>query len=373
VQERTSFGILRVTEFKSSIVDAARKTDITQRTLLHSTTNHGISITEPPELRRAPTTYYNRIGPVGLVMRNLDWFPPDPRELRNRGIAGEVNIGKSDARIAASLVGMCAGNGGFLDPITAAWSEPPYAFVGLGIGTQFAYGHPYQCVDAYEIDPAIIALSTKKQPTFHYYQEAQKRGVNAKIIAGDARRKLSEPGHEGYYHVIFVDAFNSDAIPVHLLTQEAVETCFQKLAPEGVICVHTSNRHLELKGVLHNISRKLNVASATLRLDSERFNNDPTRFVSEWVVLARSPNVLRKWTDHEGYEIRPDFGGAPQNPKLLWTDERASLMSAVRPGQGWPMMVYGLLVVILFFGIFLGMIELAWAMVPRSMSTSANT
>jgi spermidine synthase len=109
----------------------------------------------------------------------------------------------------------------------------------LRTATQFTHAHACQYVDAYELDPAIIDLSTNNPPTFHYYQSAQKRGVNAKIIPGDARRKLSTPGRERFYHVIFVDAFNSDAIPVHLLTQEAVEIYFQNLAPDGVVCFHT--------------------------------------------------------------------------------------------------------------------------------------
>jgi hypothetical protein len=367
VQERTSFGMLRVTETSNFVEgpDRQKRLEIKQRTLLHSTINHGICITEPAEYRRVPTTYYNRQGPVGLVMRNLEWFPPP-------GNPGSVDNAKDDARIAASLVGLCAGNGGPFEPISAAWSEPPYALVGLGVGTQFAYAHPFQCVDAYEIDPAMIELSTKEQPTFHYYQAALNRGVNARIIAGDARRKLSQPGHEGYYHAIFVDAFNSDAIPTHLLTKEAIELYFQKLAPEGILCVHTSNRHVELPGVLHNVSRKLNVSCATVHYAPERLGADPTNFTSEWVFLARHPNVLRKWLGNERPDIRPDFNGPPTSANLLWTDERASVLSAVRPNQGWPMLVYALLVMILFFGFFLGMIEIAWSMLPNVSPPPGN-
>src|ERR1019366_1222416 len=114
---------------------------------------------------------------------------------------------KGDARLAVSLIGMA----GPFEQLVATWSQPPIAIVGLGTGSLYTYARPYQWADAYVLDPAIIALSTQDPPVFHYFQSAQKRGVNGKIIPGDARRSLARSERDGFYHVLFVDAFNSDA------------------------------------------------------------------------------------------------------------------------------------------------------------------
>jgi hypothetical protein len=382
VERRTAFGILRVTQGTQQIRVQGRDgpnqpnpARYTERVLMHGTTNHGSCITDPPELLRYPTAYYHRKGRVGQVMRNLEWFREPAHDLfagdaafwfrRNRDNA------KDDARIAASLIGMGAGSGATMNLLTVCWSEPPFALVGLGTGTQFAYAHPYQYVDAYELDPAIIDLSKKNPPTFHYYQSALARGVDARIISGDARRNLNKPGRESFYHVMFVDAFNSDAIPVHLVTQEAVEIYFRNLAADGAVCFHTSNRYVDLPSVLNNIANRLSLSCKVVTAQADPGGEDPGFFTSELVVLTRTPEGLRRWTSEEPFKRRPDgkFGHQPvlrRSAKLLWTDEHASLLSAVRPEHGWPALIYGLLIMVLFFGIFLGMIEIAFAMMARS-------
>jgi hypothetical protein len=390
VQQRTPFGILRVTELTQEIPE--RPNDpagliprrFTQRTLLHANINHGFCITEPPELLRYPTAYYHRKGPVGQVMRTLEWFPEPANNLRQNGarfwLQKNRDNAKDDARIIASLVGMAATPASPVGVLPVAWSEPPYACVGLGVGSLLTYAHPFQPVDVYELDPAVIALSTDKapgqaKPVFHYFQSALERGVHARIIPGDARRNLARPGHDGYYHAIFVDAFSSDAVPVpdavpvHLLTQEAIEIYFQKLAPNGVVCFHTSNRYVDLPGVLDNIARKANLSGMHLRTDLQdmRNRNDPFRdedvgfLQSNWFVLARNPEALRRWTANEAFN-RPPAGNHPFNPRLAWTDQDASVLAAVPNTQRWPNLIYALLIMMLFFGIFLGMIEIAYAM-----------
>jgi hypothetical protein len=387
VRQRTPFGIMSVLEADTKVRPPGGAPGVpvpprfTERKLWHGTTHHGSCITQPSEMHRYPTTYYHRKGPVGQVMRNLEWFRVSAADLR----IGKVDFwmqhnrdnAKDDARIAASLVGMSVplgispipGN-----PMVSAWSEPPYACVGLGTGSLFCYAHPFQWVDAYELDPAIIELSTKTPPIFHYYQSADKRGVHATLVPGDARRNLAKPGRDGFYQVIFVDAFNSEAIPVHLLTREAIEIYFQKLAPEGVVCFHTSNRYVELGGVLENVAHKLDLAIKGIRARSDQHpdrlkeQSDPLYYQSEWIALARNRAVLEKWTKtdafiwHEDPVVRqlPRFSS-----KLLWTDEHASVLSALRPGLHWAPLVYMLLIMILFFGVFLGMIEITFAIMAR--------
>ena len=273
---------------------------------------------------------------------------------------------KGDARIAVSLIGM----GGPLEQMVAAWSEPPYAFVGLGTGTLFTYARPYQWVDAYELDPAVSALSTQQPPVFHYFQSAQNRGVNGRIFPGDGRRSLARSERDGFYHVLFVDAFNSGAIPVHLLTQEAIELYFQKLAPEGVVCIHTTNRHLELPMVLERIAQHLNLAMREVRVNDGLAN--ASFAPSQWVVLARNEQVMRTWAAAGVFrnEVPAFMKGNRLSSDLLWTDEHASVLAASRSGrgseQGWPRLIHGLLILLLLFGIILGLIEITYSMIAAS-------
>ena len=211
VQERTPLGIMRVVESKKDATKMGLDANhYTERSFVHSSALHGACITDPPELLRYPTTFYHRKGPVGQVMRNLEWFREPAKRLRTEDarywLQRNRDNAKDDVRIAASIVGMLTVPLGTaplpLDAIAATWSEPPYAFVGLGAGTLFTYAHPFQWVDAYELDSAVIDLSTKtpagqKTPVFHYFQSAEKRGVHAQIIAGDARRLLEQAGARG--------------------------------------------------------------------------------------------------------------------------------------------------------------------------------
>jgi hypothetical protein len=379
VQQRTPFGILRVTESTQQI--RVRQNDpaavnpqrFTQRTLLHGNINHGSCIIDPPELLRYPTAYYHRRGPVGQVMRNLEWFPEPADNLRQNGpgfwFEKNRDNARDDARIVASLVGMAATPASPMGALGAAWSEPPYACVGLGVGSLLTYAHPFQPVDVYELDPAVIALSDtpgQTRPAFHYFQSALQRGVHARIIPGDARRNLSRPGHDGYYHAIFVDAFSSDAVPTHLLTEEAIEIYFQKLAPNGVVCVHTSNRYVDLASVLDSNARRINLSG--LHLSSEfRDRNDQLRdedvgfMRSTWFVLARNPEALRRWTAAEAFN-RPPIPPRFNDARLAWTDQDTSVLRAIPDDRQWPGLINALLVLMLFLGILLGMIEIAYAM-----------
>jgi len=360
LRQRSAFGTLRVSDLKFE--DEAPI--FTERILTYGNIPHSSCITEPPAHLRHPTMYYHRKGPVGQVMRNLDWFGPSNVEINNAQRRPEFWLtqnrdnAKDDARIAASLIGMAASGG--LDTIATAWSEPPYAFVGLGVGSLFAYAHPYQWVDAYELDPAIIALSEGEQPMFHCYQSAQKRGVCANIHVGDGRRLLTRAGREGLYHVLFIDAFNGGSIPTHLFTRQAIETYFQKLAPDGVVCIHMANPHLELNKVLDMISRRLDIAMQVLEVKD---NTLPAFKSSEWVVLARNKAVLQKWNDVGGFVLKANGQpGAAFRPRdaerLLWTDERASLFAAMRNEQMLPAFVYGLLGVLLGFAAIMAIVEI---------------
>lgn len=428
VRQRSPYGILRVTErvndipnFAGEFRDPKAPRKFTERMLMHATTHHGSCITDPPDLRRYPTTYYHEYGPVGRVMLSSAWFTPlnaNPAEWRPH----HGNYLANDARIAASLIGTGAaplGNSPLpMESLTNLWTEPPYAIVGMGPGVQYAYAHPYQWVDAYELDPAMVALSLKvpseyegdKQraatsgirtitfapaslrggegpaPIFHYAQDAQTRGVQGQVFIGDARRSLSKRGHEGFYQMIFIDVFNSDAIPTHLLTEEAIALYFQKLAPEGIICIHTSNRHVDLVQVLERVTQRLDVPMRVSRLNPDNREMAPVQFSSEWVLITRTHETMNRWFARGGLDRINDgkdfFRDDPFNRQFgrrsntVWTDDHASPMSAVRGGAGWSTLVYTLLVVIFIFAMIQGIIEIIAAMATptrRAPPSAAKT
>jgi hypothetical protein len=383
MRDRSAFGTYRVTEDITRLKAPGRDVppSFTERKLTQGAVIQGTCITDPQELSRYPTAYYHRAGPAGQVMRRLEWWRVDggmPINQFNQDAGFWLrqhrdNV-KGDARLVASLIGMGASpvGGSWMQTTamqtTAAWSEPPFAIVGLGVGSMYCYARPFQWVDAYELDPAIIALSTQEPPMFHYYQSAQKRGVGAKIFPGDARRNLTKPGREGFYHVLFVDAFNSDAIPTHLLTQEAIELYFQKLTPEGVVCIHTSNRHVDLPSVLQRLTQQLNLSMRELH--AKEPIRDTGMLSSQWVVLARDEPAMRKWSDAGGFGPQQGFGNR-FGLGLLWTDEHSSVLSAVRTDAGWPRLIYGILIILLLFGIALGLIEITSSMIAPPVVKAA--
>jgi hypothetical protein len=302
---RTYFGILRVSKDDESPRDEEEQRNF--RTplavtkdgkpavpsyeytfLMHGTTYHGRNYIAPKkddvtrvDLSRLATTYYHRYGPVGVVMERDNWFK------------GAQNTFRADVRMPATIVGQLAAGIGVTNlPASAlveTWSEPPFATIGLGTGTMVSYAHPYQWMTYYEIDDVIREFSLpsdsadlrpNEQPgRFTYLQNAVKRGVNLEVIMGDARQSLAKgreeknhdnsfvysmgfdksdkrifmapihspsPNREKFYKAINVDAFSSDAIPVHLVTKQAIELYLSKLTDDGVLMVHTSNRHMDL-------------------------------------------------------------------------------------------------------------------------------
>ncbi|HZZ82483.1 MAG TPA: hypothetical protein VFE62_28550, partial [Gemmataceae bacterium] len=360
-RDRNLLGTVRVVEDKSSmrIIDPLPgevvRDPMIHRRLMQGTTDQGGCIADPTALARYPTAYYHRKGPVGVVMRHLDMY------------SGPPQTNWSDVRIAAALVGQGVplGVGNLpLNAIGCAWSEPPYAIVGLGAGTSFAYAHPYQWVDAYEIDPIVVKLSTRPTPLFHHFQAARKRGVAANIYQGDGRRLLSKQRNDGFYHVMFIDAMNSDAFPVHLFTEEAIQLYFQKLAPKGVLMVHASNRHVDLPPKLAGTAAKLGFASLAMR------DHEPDRqrleYSSHWVAIARNAETIERWTRHEP-ELDQRLEIQPINVRGLgWTDEHASVAASLHPRQGWFEFLLGVLIVLLAFGAVLGLVEMIIAMLPET-------
>lgn len=244
--------------------------------LSHGSTLHGLQDRDPAQ-RREPLTYYHRAGPVGQVFD----------ELMGRG-----------------------------KPLSIA-------VVGLGTGSTAAYPRPVDALTYYEIDPAIVRIA-ENSALFTYLQDCR---VRPKIILGDARLRLAEAPARGY-DLIALDAFSSDAVPVHLLTREALELYRSKLAPGGIILFHISNRYLDLEPMLGALARDAGMSLKVGYLDnlSEELEAAGASR-STWVAMV---------------ERRRDLGGLDRQPKWRpphekagargWTDDFSNILDAVRYG-----------------------------------------
>jgi hypothetical protein len=267
LETRSFFGVLRVT----------RDNDLSGYTeLWHGTTLHGRQSLDP-KLRQEPIAYYHRGSPIALVMT----------ELERR----------------STIIHL--------------------AVIGLGTGTMAAFVRPGDIVTFYEIDPKVRDIATNRY-YFGYVPEAISRGATVRIEMGDARIRMDQvrkerPGER--YDLIVVDAFSSDAIPVHLLTREAFRLYFDMLSLRGLLVLHLSNRYLSLEPVVANLAEDAQLDGRLLRHDLHPSGEGATS--STWAVLARTPGAFGDLTHDPGWtaaklETSPRVG--------VWTDDFHNLL-----------------------------------------------
>lgn len=242
--------------------------DLRFRRLMNGTITHGLQFLGTAR-RDQPTSYFSANSGIGVTLRALN----------ERG--GPLRVG----------------------------------IVGLGVGTIATYGRAGDEYTFYEINPLVVNLA---QQDFSFLQDSK---AHIRFELGDARLTMErQPPQQ--FDVLAVDAFSSDAIPVHLLTLEAFELYFRHLKPDGILTVHISNQHLNLEPV---------VAAAAARLGKEAivvFNkNDHSKgiFMATWVLLA----------SHETFVALPAVAKAGEPPALnssfrLWTDSYSSLFAVMK-------------------------------------------
>ena len=274
-RDRSFFGVIRVEEQRDS--DLRPLT----HTLTHGSTTHGQQSLDPQE-RLEPWTYYHRAGPFGEVMDNLI----DPEVHRQ------------------------------------------LAVIGLGTGTTAAYAQQGQTLTYFEIDPAVKRIA-ENPDLFTYVTDARQRGARIDVVLGDARLKLREQP-SGRFDLLAVDAFTSDAIPMHLLTRQAFELYMDKLKPDGILMVHISNRYLELGPVVGNIAAELGL---TARRCNRTWERERGEYGSEWVAVVREPDRLGDLLEDERWEE------IPPDPRVgVWTDDFSNILSVLvwyREARQW--------------------------------------
>jgi len=168
----------------------------------------------------------------------------------------------------------------------------------------------------YEIDPAIVDIA--RDPRYFTYLKDSRARLD--IVGGDGRLRLAEASSE-QFGVMVLDAFSFDAIPVHLMTEEAIASYRRKLRPGGGIVFHISNHHLDLEPVLGGIAERLGLSSL-VRFDDR---NDPSigRIPSKWVVLADDEEALAP--------LRPDSRWRPLDASkgVVWSDDFSNIISVL--------------------------------------------
>ncbi|MEM8634597.1 MAG: fused MFS/spermidine synthase [Pseudomonadota bacterium] len=192
------------------------------------------------------------------------------------------------------------------------------AVLGLGVGSVACLVNPNQKVTFLEIDPLVAQLAA--DPTlFNYLSDC---GQNSRVVLGDGRfTLLSDP--EGAYNLMLVDAFSSDSIPVHLLTVEAFETYLSRLADDGLLAVHISNRHVDLRPMLGRLAAEMNLSA---RVRTFYVPNEPeyeSVKSSRVVVLGRTEEALGPLVNDERWV------GLESDGQRLWTDDYSNLLGAI--------------------------------------------
>jgi hypothetical protein len=269
-QSRSFFGVLRISRDR----DEKGYTE-----LRHGTTLHGRQSLEPAR-RAEPLSYYQRKGPIGQLFVELDRRP------------GAVRM----------------------------------AVIGLGTGTLAAYARPADRVTFYEIDRLVRDVAFDPR-YFTYAVDARDRGASLRMELGDARIRLDAARRdrpEERYDVILVDAFTSDAIPVHLLTREALRLYFDMLGPRGIIALHISNRYLRLEPVVANLAEDGRYARLLQHGDTGDVRGGVE---ASWVLLARRPEDFGEMAADSRWTVAT----LDPEPRVgTWTDDFHNLLSVFK-------------------------------------------
>ena len=251
---RNFYGVLRIQEWTPPDNPGVRI-----RSLQHGRTTHGLQALSPPSLRKQPLSYYGHRSGVGQAMQRLEL----PR--RHIGV------------------------------------------IGLGVGSIAALTRPGDRLRFYEIDPNVLHVARN---WFSYLSDSP---AEVQVILGDGRLSLErEPSQQ--FDLLALDAFSSDAIPVHLLTKEAFAIYRRHVREGGLFAIHISNRHLNLRPVVTALAKEYGLRLTFI--SPEIAPGAGGEYPSTWAILG-SPN---------------NSTAPPRAPaeELLWTDDRASVLGIIQ-------------------------------------------
>jgi len=261
---RSFYGVLRVKEYGSPGDESH------MRRLVHGAIMHGEQYLHD-RFRRQLTTYYHEDSGIGAAIRSL----PEGRPAR---------------------VGV----------------------IGLGTGTIAAYGRKGDVYRFYDIDARVMHIARTQ---FTYLGDS---AATIELALGDARLTLERDPPQNF-DVLAVDAFSSDAIPVHLITREALGTYLRHMKPDGIVAFHVSNRFLDLIPVVARLAREHGAHAVLVRDDPDE-EEDVRRSRSDWVLVSRDPAALKReaMVEREATEAedRPEW--------RTWTDDYSNLIQILK-------------------------------------------
>jgi len=261
VSARNFYGVLRVQEFGDDALTL-------HRNLIHGTIMHGKQYLAP-EFRQRPTTYYTPSSGIGRLLEALN------------------------PRLAPLKVGV----------------------IGLGAGTLAAYGAKGDVFRFYDINPDVLVVA---QRDFSYLKDS---AATIELPLGDARLNLErEPDQQ--FDVLAIDAFSSDAIPVHLITSEAVGIYLRHMKKGGVIAFHLTNRFLNLIPVVDALAKAHGLSALLISDDG---SDDVLASRTDWMLLSEDEALLERpeLDDYsQDIESRPDW--------RLWTDDFNNVVQVLK-------------------------------------------
>jgi SAM-dependent methyltransferase len=263
VAKRSFYGVLRVKEYGVPN-DASHL-----RRLVHGTIMHGEQYLSDAN-RGMLTTYYTETSGIGAAIHSKEDHP--------------VRVG----------------------------------VIGLGTGTIAAYGRPGDSYRFYDIDVNVIQIARRE---FSFLGDS---GARIETALGDARLTLEREPPQGF-DVLAVDAFSSDAIPVHLITREALQAYLRHMKPDGIIAFHVSNRFLDLIPVVARLARELGL-HAVLVSDDPEDDDKSLRSRSDWVLVSRNPEALEA-------DAIVEAGATPAEDRpewRTWTDDYSNLIQILK-------------------------------------------
>ncbi|RYG33394.1 hypothetical protein EON81_18270 [bacterium] len=243
--------------------------------LVHGNTLHGMQDKKNPT---RPLTYYYPNGPIGQVFTQMK------------------------PRLQGKRVGL----------------------IGLGVGSLAAYGQPGERMTFFEIDPLVVQIS-RDTGLFTFLRDSK---ADVDIVLGDARLTLGRQP-DGAFSLLAIDAFSSDAIPVHLLTQEAMALYMRKLTPDGILAVHVSNRYLDLNPIVSAEAKALGLICYEQTDGMTTEEEALGKTASSWMILGRDAEAFKGvagargsyWNLAEESDMRP------------WTDDFSNVFSVFRQGD----------------------------------------
>ena len=266
---RNFYGVLRIWEINPDIPE------LRAYQLTHGTTVHGFQF-QADNLRDLPTTFYTEDSGVGLSILN---HPTRP---------GKLRIGA----------------------------------LGLGGGVIASYGQPGDVLRFYEINPDVIQIAEGRNGYFSFLTNSQ---ADIQVIPGDARvsleRELASDGSQNF-DLLVLDAFSGDAVPLHLLTQEAFEIYLKHLKQDGIMAINISNRYFDLDREIYRLADEFNLGTALI----EHRGDGVQSYDSVWMLLTRERDFL---------ELPPIAARSAQRPSIptslpIWTDDYSNLLQVLK-------------------------------------------